>query len=105
MLDQLVSALYPVCTLVLIFWLILLTVRNNQRAMRPVTYLLFVAFTVLTITNTIYNFQQLHDYYLTGTLLDLGWPLGFLLLGLAARAIYLLPHPQATVQAKDNKRT
>ena len=39
MLDRLVGALYPLCTLVLIFCLILLTVRNNQRAMRPVTYL------------------------------------------------------------------
>jgi diguanylate cyclase (GGDEF)-like protein len=103
--DRLIGALYPLCTLVLIFCLILLTVRNNQRAMRPVTYLLFIAFSVLTCTNTIYNFQQLHNYYLTGTLLDLGWPLGFLLLGLAARGIYLLPQPQATVEAKDNKRT
>ena len=40
---------------------------------------------------------------MTGSLVDLGWPLGFLLLGLAARGIYLLPQPQATVQAKDNK--
>ncbi len=103
MLGRLVGAIYPLSTLVLIFCLILLTVRNNQRAMRPITYLLFLAFAVLTITNTIYNFQQLHNNYTTGGLLDLGWPLGYLLLGLAARAIYLLP--QATVQAKDNKRT
>jgi diguanylate cyclase (GGDEF)-like protein len=103
MLDRLLGAVYPLCTLILIFALIFLTVRNNQRAMRPVTSLLFLAFAVLTIANTIYNFQQLHDRYLTGTLLDLGWPLGFLLLGLAARAIYLLPQPVATGQARDNK--
>ena len=42
---------------------------------------------------------------MTGSLLDLGWPLGFLLLGLAARGIYLLPQPQATEQAKENTRT
>ncbi len=105
MLDRLVGALYPLCNLVLIFCLILLTVRNNQRAMRPVTYLLFVAFTALTITNTIYNFQQLHDLYMTGSLLDLGWPLGYLLLGLAARVFYLLPQPQAAAQAENNERT
>ncbi len=105
MLGRLVGAIYPLCTLVLIFSLILLTVRNNQRAMRPVTYILFVAFAILTIANTIYNFQQLHNNYSTGGLIDLGWPLGFLLLGLAARGIYLLPQPQATVEAKDNKRT
>jgi diguanylate cyclase len=104
MLDRLLGVMYPLSTLVLIFCLILLTVRNNQRAMRPVTSLLFLAFVVLTITNTIYNFQQFHNNYLTGTLLDLGWPLGFLLLGLAARTIYLLPPPQAAEQVNDNKR-
>ena len=104
MFGRLVGALYPLCTLVLIFCLILLTVRNNQRAMRPVTYLLFMAFVVLTITNTIYNFQQLHNSYLTGSLIDLGWPLGFLLLGLAARGIYLLPQPQAS-RANKGKQT
>jgi len=103
MLDRSLSALYPLCTLVLIFCLIFLTVRNNQRMMRPVTSLLFLAFVVLTITNTIYNFQQFRDSYLTGSLLDLGWPLGFLLLGLAARAIYLLPQSQVVEQAKDTK--
>jgi diguanylate cyclase len=104
-LGRLVGALYPLCNLVLIFCLILLTIRNNQRVMRPVTSLLFMAFTVLTITDTIYNFQQLHDGYITGSLLDLGWPLGFLLLGLAARGIYLLPQSQATEQAKGNTPT
>ena len=89
--ERLVGVLYPLCDLVLIFCLILLTVRNNQRALRPVTTLLFMAFVVLTLTNTIYNFQQLYNSYVTGTILDLGWPLGFLLLGLAARGMYLIP--------------
>ena len=104
MLSRLLGALYPLCTLVLIFCLILLTVRNNQRAMRPVTYLLFMAFVVLTITNTIYNFQQLHNDYLTGSVLDIGWPLGFLLLGLAARGMYLLQQSQADEQITDSKQ-
>ena len=95
MLGQLVGALYP----------LLLTVRNNQHAMRPITSLLFIAFSVLTLTNTIYNIQQLHDLYKTGSLLDLGWPLGFLLLGLAARGIYLLQQPHTTQLAKGSTRT
>ena len=104
MLNRLLGALYPLCTLVLLFCMILLTVRNNQRAMRPVTYLLFMAFVVLTITNTIYNFQQLHNDYLTGSVLDIGWPLGFLLLGLAARGMYLLQQSQADEQITDSKQ-
>jgi len=105
LLARLVGAINPLCTLVLIFCLILLTVRNNQRAMRPVTYLLFLAFVVLTIANTIYNFEQLHNQYMTGSLIDLGWPLGFLVLGLAARGIYLLPQPLAGEQITDSKQT
>jgi diguanylate cyclase (GGDEF)-like protein len=105
--GRLVGAMYPLSTLALIFCLILLTVRNNERAMRPVTQLLFLAFAVIAITDTIYNYQQLYNHYTTGDILDLGWPLGYLLLGLAARAFYTLPQPepQAVAQAKENERT
>ena len=106
MLDRLVGITYPLSTLALIFCLILLIVRNNERAMRPVIYLLFLAFAVITITDTIYDYQQLHNLYMTGSLLDLGWPLGYLLLGLAARAFYVLPEPgpQVVAEAKENER-
>ncbi|HYX51517.1 MAG TPA: EAL domain-containing protein, partial [Ktedonobacteraceae bacterium] len=104
MLERLLGVMYPLSNLILIFSLILLTVRNNQRAMRPVTSLLFLAFVVLTITNTIYNFQQLYNNYRTGSLLDLGWPLGFLLLGLAARGIYLLRQSEVIEHVKDSKQ-
>jgi diguanylate cyclase (GGDEF)-like protein len=105
--ERLVGTAYPLSTLALIFCLILLTVRNNQRGMRPVTHLLFLSFSVITITDTIYNLQQLHNLYLTGSLLDLGWPLGYLLLGLAARAFYVLHQPEMQViaQAKANEGT
>jgi diguanylate cyclase (GGDEF)-like protein len=103
MLDRLVSALYPLSTLALIFCLIFLTVRNNQPAMHPIIQLLFLAFAVIAITDTIYNFQQLHNRYQTGSLLDLGWPLGYLLVGLAARALYELPQlePQTKEMVKN----
>ena len=106
MLDRLVGTAYPLSTLVLIFCLVLLTVRNNVPAMRSVIYLLFLAFAVITITYTIYDYQQLHNLYMTGSLLDLGWPLGYLLLGLAARAFYVLPEPgpQVVAEAKENER-
>ena len=107
MLSRLVASAYPLSTLVLIFCLVLLTVRNNVPVMRPVIFLLFLAFAVITVTDTIYYYQQLHDLYMTGSLLDLGWPLGYLLLGLSARALYVLPQPQPPVvaQAKENQRT
>jgi len=105
--GRLLGTAYPLSNLVLIFCLILLTGRNSAPAMRPVNLLLFLAFAVITITNTIYDYQQLHGLYMTGSLLDLGWPLGYLLLGLAARALYLLPQQgsQAVAQEKENEQT
>ncbi|MFL5665184.1 MAG: sensor histidine kinase [Ktedonobacteraceae bacterium] len=106
-LGQLVGTAYPLSTLVLIFCLFLLVMRKNVPAMRPVIFLLFLAFMVITITDTIYDYQQLHQLYATGSLLDFGWPLGYLLLGLAARALYVLPQLERQVcgQAKESKGT
>src|SRR5712691_3282919 len=106
-LGQLVGTAYPLSTLVLIFCLFLLVRRNNAPAMRPVIFLLFLAFAVITLTDTIYDYQELHGLYATGSLLDLGWPLGYLLLGLAARALYVLPQPRRQVagQAKEGEGT
>jgi diguanylate cyclase len=105
-LGRLVGTAYPLSTLVLIFCLFLLVVRNNAPAMRPVIFLLFLALAVIAITDTIYDYQQLHGIYMTGSLLDLGWPLGYLLLGLAARALYLLPRlgPQTTGRGEESQR-
>ncbi len=106
-LGQLVGTAYPLSTLVLIFCLFLLAGRNTTPAMRPVIFLLFLAFAVITLTDTIYDYQELHDLYRTGSLLDLGWPLGYLLLGLTARALYMLPQPggQVAGQTKESEGT
>jgi len=104
-LGKSVGTAYPLSTLVLIFCLFLLVVRNNAPAMRPVIFLLFLAFAVITITDTIYDYQELHGLYMTGSLLDLGWPLGYLLLGLAARALYVLPESQVAARAEECERT
>jgi diguanylate cyclase (GGDEF)-like protein len=106
-LGQLVGTAYPLSTLVLIFCLFLLVVRNNTPAMRPVIFLLFLAFAVISITDMIYDCQELHSLYMTGSLLDLGWPLGYLLLGMAARTLYVLPQPRPQLAggAEESERT
>ncbi len=105
-LGQFVGTAYPLSALVLIFCLFLLVGRNTTPAMRPVIFLLFLAFAVIILTDTIYDYQELHGLYATGSLLDLGWPLGYLLLGLAARALYVLPQPRRQVagQAAESER-
>jgi signal transduction histidine kinase len=41
------------------------------------------------ITDSIYDYLELHNLYATGGLLDVGWPLGYMLVGLSARGTQL----------------
>ncbi|MFL5589307.1 MAG: hypothetical protein ACJ8DI_16890 [Ktedonobacteraceae bacterium] len=90
LLGQLISAAYPLATLVLIFCLLLLVIRSHDPTIQPVALVLGLAFIIIVLTDSVYNVQQLHDAYYTGTLLDVGWPLGYMLVGLGARALRLV---------------
>jgi diguanylate cyclase (GGDEF)-like protein/putative nucleotidyltransferase with HDIG domain len=91
LLGELVGTAYPLETLVLLFCLLLLFARvRHDQALRPVVFMLALALIVIITTDTIYDYQELHNAYVTGTLLDLGWPLGYLLIGLGARAFQLV---------------
>jgi two-component system cell cycle response regulator len=95
LLGELVGTAYPLATLVLLFCLLLLVTRGNGPALRPVVFILALALLVIITTDSIYDYQELHNAYVTGTLLDLGWPLGYLLVGLAARAFQLATRLEA----------
>jgi signal transduction histidine kinase len=89
--GQIVGTAYPFATLVLFFYLILLNVHINNRVARPVMGMLSLALLVIATTDSIYDYQELHNLHTTDGLLDIGWPLGYMLIGLAARAIRLYP--------------
>src|SRR5437016_3254294 len=86
-LGRVVGTAYPLMTLVLIFCLVLLVIHSNDATIRPVALILALAFIVIVTTDSIYDYQELHNMYATGTLLDVGWPLGYMLVGLSARAL------------------
>ncbi|HWE62094.1 MAG TPA: diguanylate cyclase, partial [Chloroflexota bacterium] len=73
--------------LVLIACLLLLGSRVNDPAVRPVVALLTCALGVIVLTDTVYDYQTLHGGYSTGGLLDLGWPLGYMLVALSGYAL------------------
>lgn len=87
--GRIVGTAYPLVTLVVIFCLILLIVHTNDRIERSVVLILSLALLVIVTTDSIYNYQELHNLYTTGGLLDIGWPLGYMLIGLTARSIRL----------------
>ncbi len=89
-LGRVIGTAYPLATLVLIFCLLLLVIHSHDHTIRPVALILGFAFIIIVLTDSIYDYQQLHNAYVTGTMLDVGWPLGYMLIGLGARAFLLM---------------
>ncbi len=89
-LGQVIGTAYPLVTLVLLCCLLLLVIHAHDQTIRPVALILGLAFLLIVLTDSIYDFQELHATYVTGTLLDVGWPLGYMLVGLGARALRLV---------------
>ena len=86
-LSTVVGLAYPLGDLVLIACLLLLGARVEDPALRPIVALLSCALGVIVLTDTVYDYQTLHGGYSTGGLLDLGWPLGYMLVALSGQAL------------------
>jgi signal transduction histidine kinase len=85
--GRIIGMAYPLAALLLIFCLLRLMARSHDREMHPVVHLLTLAFMVIVITDSVYDYLVLHNLYVTGGLLDVGWPLGYMLVGLSAYAM------------------
>ena len=88
---KVVSAAYPLAEIVLITCLLILALRPGERALRVAAYLLALGLIVLVVLDSIYGYQTLNDLYVTGTILDVGWPVPYMLIGLGAFAVRLAP--------------
>ena len=86
LLGQLVGAAYPFCDLVLFFCLLLLWGRAQERALRPVVVLFSLGLGCILVIDTAFAYGNLHGTYATGGVVDVGWPLGYMLIALATRA-------------------
>ncbi len=84
--GQLVGAAYPFCDLVLFFCLLLLWGRAQETALRPVVVLFSLGLGSILVIDTAFAYGNLHGTYATGGVVDVGWPLGYMLLALATRA-------------------
>ena len=87
--GRIIGMATPLAALLLIFCLLLLAARSNDLEMQPVVLLLSLALITIVITDSVYDYLELHNLYATGGLLDVGWPLGYMLVGLSAGAIQL----------------
>jgi len=78
------SIAYPVADLVLLFAVLeLLFKRIYEKKQTPLLFLVG-GISVLIITDAIFFRQTLDETYVAGGLLDIGWPISYVLIGLAA---------------------
>jgi signal transduction histidine kinase len=84
---------YPFFDLVLIFCVLRISFRTDISALRSVVLLLSVGLIIIVITDSIYDYQTLQNTYVNG-LQDVGWPIGYMLIGLAAQALNIIQRRQ-----------
>jgi diguanylate cyclase (GGDEF)-like protein/putative nucleotidyltransferase with HDIG domain len=83
------SLAYPVCDLVLVALVLRLAAASGWRLGRATT-VLAGCFVTWAVADTLYAFQTVHETYVAGGVLDLGWVGPFVLFGLAA---WMRPDP------------
>src|SRR5918997_83329 len=95
-LAKAVSTAYPLADIVLIACLIILASRPEEQTLLPTVRLLALGLTFIVVADSNFAYWSLHDAYATGTLPDVGWPLGYMLVALGAFAARLASTREAT---------
>src|SRR5829696_4060417 len=95
MLAKAVATGYPLGDIVLIACLIILASRPEEHTLLPAVRLLALGLTLIGIADSNFAYWSLHDTYATGTLPDVGWSLGYMIVALGAFAARLAPTGEA----------
>src|SRR5918997_122243 len=94
-LAKAVSSAYPLADIVLIACLLILASRPEEQTLLPAVRLLALGLILIVVADSNFAYWSLHDAYATGTLLDVGWSLGYMLVALGAFAARLAPGGEA----------
>src|ERR671914_379254 len=95
-LAKAVSSAYPLAGIVLIACLIILASRPGEHSLRPAVRLLTLGLSLIVIADSNFAYWSLHGAYATGTLPDVGWSLGYMLVALGAFAARLATSEETT---------
>src|SRR5215212_2153933 len=106
-LAKAVATAYPLADIVLIACLIILASRPEEHTLLPAVRLLALGLTLIVVADSNFAYWSLHDAYATGTLPDVGWSLGYMLVALGAFATRLAPTGEAATadEQGDTPRT
>jgi diguanylate cyclase len=91
LLAKVVSTAYPCSDLILLLCVILLWLRQDDRALRPVLLLLSLGLLTLVLTDSIYDYLNVQGNFVIGGLIDPLWSLSFQLVGLSVVALRRVP--------------
>src|SRR5215203_2643473 len=94
-LAKAVATAYPLADIVLIACLIILASRLEEHTLLPAVRLLALGLTLIVVADSNFAYWSLHDAYATGTLPDVGWSLGYMIVALGAFAARLAPTGEA----------
>jgi PAS domain S-box-containing protein len=107
-LAKAIATAYPLADIVLIACLVILASRPEEQTLLPAVRLLALGLTLIVVADSNFAYWSLHDAYATGTLPDVGWSLGYMLVALGAFAARLAPTGEATTaqdESGDTPRT
>src|SRR5215213_4311001 len=90
-LAKAVSTAYPLADIVLIACLVILASRPEEQTLLPAVRLLALGLILIVVADSNFAYWSLHDAYATGSLPDVGWSLGYMLIALGAFAARLHP--------------
>src|SRR5215218_4652784 len=100
-LAKTVSSAYPLADIVLIACLVILASRPGERTLRPAIRLLALGLILIVVADSNFAYWSLHDAYATGTLPDVGWSLGYMLVALGAFAARRAPTGESMTTADE----
>ena len=86
-LARAIGTAYPLADLVLLSSGLILAYRAGGTTLRPVAVPLTLGFISIIGIDSVFDYQTLHGTYVTGHPVDVGWPLGYMLVAVAARAM------------------
>lgn len=102
--TRLASAFYPAFDLLLIFSVLLLALLQGRARLQLPTLKLAWSFVIVIVADTSFSYQSLLGTYETGGILDLGWPLGWMLVALSIDRLRESMGGTEAPQASQNKR-
>ena len=83
-LAKVLGTAYPLGDLVLLVSLLLVMAQRRDSVPRPVVIALALGLVSVIVADTVFDYLTLKGTYATGCIADVGWPLGYLFIGLAA---------------------